>query len=197
MSGRTDERRPEPPRQRLWPSAVPDVAAEPDAAPPGSPPGPADDVAHRQFEAALIGGNPREVRRAAAALSAVSLADAAGILLVIERTEPENYERTALQWLARLAGETPRSDLRAMARAADALAALPSRTAARAELACICHDLSLPDAAGVFARDHERFAQERERLEHDAPPPRAPEPEASAGSATSGPDQPRELVEAR
>jgi len=178
-----------PPRQPVWPASDPDAVA-----PPVPPPGPGDDLAHRQFKAALVGGNPREVRRAAAALSAVSLADAAGILLVIERTEPENYERTALQWLARLAGEASHSDLRTMARAAEALATLPSRTAARAELACICHDLSLPEAAGVFARDHERFAQQRERLErHTLPSPGA---RPSTAGVAAGPDLPRELVQA-
>lgn len=192
MSGTTDERRPTPPGQRIWPTSAPVAASDPDAA---APPGPGDDLAHRQFEATLISGNPREVRRAAAALAAVSLADAAGILLVIERTEPENYERTALQWLARLAGEAPQCELRTMARVAEALAALPSRTAARAELACICHDLSLPEAAAVFARDHERFAQERERLERHTPP--SPVPTPPAGSVTAGLDEPRELARAR
>jgi hypothetical protein len=189
MSGTTDDRGLMPPRQPVWP------VSDFDAAPPVPPPASDDDLARRQFSAALLGGNPREVRRAAAALSAVSLADAAGILLVIERTEPENYERTALQWLARLAGEASQSDLRTMARAAEALATLPSRTAARAELACICHDLSLPEAAGVFARDHERFAQQRERLErHTLPSPGA---RPSTAGVAAGPDLPRELVQAR
>jgi len=189
MSGMSDDRRPMPPRPTVWPASARDAAAVP--VPPLEP---GEDFAHREFEVALAGGNPREVRRAAAALSVVSLADAAGILLVIERTEPENYERTALRWLAQLAGEAPRSDLQTVARAAEALAALPSRAAARAELACICHDLALPEAAGVFARDHERFAQEREQLEHHART--VPGPVPSAGGDEAGPDQPRELVQA-
>jgi hypothetical protein len=82
-----------------------------------------------------------------------------------------------------------------MARAAEALATLPSRTAARAELACICHDLSLPEAAGVFARDHERFAQQLEQLERDTLP--SPGPRPSTAGVAAGPDLPRELVQAQ
>jgi len=58
------------------------------------------------------------VRAAAAALPRIGLAEAAAILLVIERTEPENYEHTALRWLARLAAEGPDVGLTAIAHAA-------------------------------------------------------------------------------
>jgi hypothetical protein len=160
-----------------------------------SDPDPGEEVAYRQFQAALVGGNPREVRRAAAALPRLSLADDAAILLVIERTEPENYERTALRWLARLAGEAPHGDLRTTARAAVALAALPSRPAARAELAGICHQLGLHEAAEVFARDHEEFARERARLgpRGESRPP-GPVPARQTGA---GPNPPPELARVR
>ena len=185
MPGTTDDRRPTPARgtaagSHRW--VPPPLTPE-----PADVPEPGEALAQQRFQAALVGGNPREVRRAAAALSRLSLADAAAILLVIEGTEPENYERAALQWLARLAAEAPHGDLPTIARAAVALAVLPSQPLARAELAGVCLHLSVPEAAEVFARDHYRFVRERERTHSQDPlPPAAP------GDAR--PDQPWELV---
>ena len=110
--------------------------------------------AARRFQRALAIGNPRLVRAAAAELPDIGLAEAAAILLVIERTEPENYEHTALRWLAKLATEGPHVDLSSVAHAATALEALPHEPAARATLAQICTTAGLPEAASVFAGDH-------------------------------------------
>jgi hypothetical protein len=110
--------------------------------------------AARRFQRALAIGNPRLVRAAAAELPDIGLAEAAAILLVIERTEPENYEHTALRWLAKLATDGPRVDLSGVAHAATALEALPHEPAARATLAEICTTMRLPEAASVFASDH-------------------------------------------
>ena len=108
----------------------------------------------RRFQRALAIGNPRLVRAAAAELPDISLAEAAAILLVIERTEPENYEHTALRWLARLATEAAHVDLSGVAQAATALQALPHAPAARATLAAICTTAGLADAARAFVSDH-------------------------------------------
>jgi hypothetical protein len=110
--------------------------------------------AARRFQRALAIGNPRLVRAAAAELPDIGLAEAAAILLVIERTEPENYEHTALRWLAKLATEAPHVDLSGLAHAATALEALPHEPAARATLAEICTTAGLPEAASVFASEH-------------------------------------------
>jgi hypothetical protein len=110
--------------------------------------------AARRFQRALAIGNPRLVRATAAELPHIGLAEAAAIMLVIERTEPENYEHTALRWLAKLATEGPHVDLSSVAHAATALEALPHEPAARATLAQICTTAGLPEASGVFASDH-------------------------------------------
>jgi hypothetical protein len=110
--------------------------------------------AARRFRRALASGNPRLVRSAAAELPAIGIAEAAAILLVIERTEPENFERTALLWLAKLTTEGPHVDLSGVAQAAIALEALPREPAARATLAEVCRTAGLPEVASVFAVDH-------------------------------------------
>ncbi len=110
--------------------------------------------AARRFRRALASGNPRLVRSAAAELPVIGIAEAAAILLVIERTEPENFERTALRWLARLTTEGPQVDLSGVAQAAIALEALPHQPAARATLAEVCRTAGLPEVAPVFALDH-------------------------------------------
>jgi hypothetical protein len=51
-------------------------------------------------------------------LPRIGVAEAAAILLVIERAEPEKYERTALRWLAKLATESREVDLAGLAQAA-------------------------------------------------------------------------------
>lgn len=114
------------------------------------------DSASQRFQRALASGNPRLVRAAAAELPHIGLSEAAAILLVIERTEPENYERTALRWLARLATEAPLADLLTVAHVAAALNALPYRPAARADLAKACRQADLPDVAAIFAIDDHR-----------------------------------------
>ena len=118
-----------------------------------------DDLdASQRFQRALATDNPRLVRSAAADLPSVGIAEAAAMLLVIERTEPDNYERTALGWLAKLATEAPDIDLLGLARAAWALNALPvQQLAARAALVDVCRDAGVPAAAAAF-NSRRRFA---------------------------------------
>ena len=110
----------------------------------------------QRFQQALASGNPRSVRSAAAELPDIGIAEAAAILLVIERTEPENYDSAALRWLAKLATAGRDVDLNGVARAAAALEALPHELAARATLAEVCRNAGLPDAASVFTCDRGR-----------------------------------------
>jgi hypothetical protein len=103
----------------------------------------------RDNQRALQIGNPMLVRAAAAELPRIGLADAAAILLIIERAEPERYERTAVRWLAKLATEAD-VDLAGIGAAAIALEALPQEPGARGQLAEVCRNAGLPDAATVF-----------------------------------------------
>jgi hypothetical protein len=109
--------------------------------------------ASQRFRRALAEGNPRQVRAAAAELPDIGVAEAAAILLVIERTEPENYELTALQWLAKLATEGHEVGLKDLAQAATALEALPHEPSVRAALAEVCLQAGLPEVASVFDAD--------------------------------------------
>jgi len=112
------------------------------------------DTAIQRFRHALATGNPRLVRAAAAQLPHIGLAEAAAILLVIEQTEPDNYDQTALRWLATLATEARHLDLPTIAGIADALNALPHQPPARADLARLCNHARLPHVAAIFAPDH-------------------------------------------
>jgi hypothetical protein len=108
---------------------------------------------HPRFRRSLDGGSMLVIRAAAADLPRIGLAEAAAILLAIERLESENYERAAPRWLTKLCEERNSSlDLLGIAQAAAALDALPSRRpAARATLAAVCERAGLRDAARVFA----------------------------------------------
>lgn len=107
---------------------------------------------YTRFRRAVDGGNMLIIRAAAAELPRIGVEHAAAMLLVIERSEPANYERAALRWLAMLCQERgSRIDLLGVAQAAAALAALPSRRpAACAALAAACERAGLQDAARVF-----------------------------------------------
>src|SRR5215208_4558910 len=79
-----------------------------------------------RFQRALTTGNLTLVRAAAAELPRIGVAEAAAMLLVIERADPETYPRAALRWLAMLCEERQSSiDLLGVAQAAAALDALP------------------------------------------------------------------------
>jgi hypothetical protein len=110
-----------------------------------------EQIALQRFHHALATANPRLMRSVAAELPSIGIAEAAAMLLVIERTEPDRYESTALHWLARLATEADRIDLPSLARAAEALDALPRQPTARATLADVCRDAGVPEAAAAFA----------------------------------------------
>lgn len=135
-------------------------------APRSDPPAVVDDdqiAASQRFQRALAIGNPRLVRSAAAELPDIGIAEASAILLVIEQTEPENYERTALRWLAQLSTEAGDVRLGDVAHAAMALDALPRQPVARTILANVCRRAGLPEAASVFAATPRRVGAASER----------------------------------
>jgi hypothetical protein len=105
---------------------------------------------YQRFQRAVRTGNPLLVRTAAAELPRIGIPEAAMMLLVVLRAEPDKYERMALRWLAKLSTEAVELDLVGLAQAATALAALPAEPGARAVLAEVCRDAGLPDAARVF-----------------------------------------------
>ena len=108
---------------------------------------------YTRFRRSLDGGSMLIIRAAAAELPRIGVAEAAAILLAIERLEPENYERAARRWLAKLCEERNSGlDLLGVAQAAAAVDALPSqRPASCAALAAVCERAGLKDVARVFA----------------------------------------------
>src|SRR3712207_5673557 len=83
---------------------------------------------YARFQRALTTGNLNVIRAAAAELPRIGVAEAAAMLLAIERTEPAQYERAAIRWLGRLCLEQrTRVDLEDLSRAAAALDALPAQ----------------------------------------------------------------------
>jgi hypothetical protein len=106
---------------------------------------------YARFQRALTTGNLNVVRAAAAELPRIGVAEAAAILLVILRAEPEQYERAAVRWLGRLCLERKRVELEDLSRAAAALLALPERPeTARPQLAEVCRRAGQHQAAAVF-----------------------------------------------
>ena len=106
---------------------------------------------YARFQRALATGNMTLVRTAAAELPRIGVAEAAAMLLVIQRADPGQYERAAIRWLGRLCLERTRIDLADLSEAAAALDALPADPArARPLLAEVCRRAGQPQAASVF-----------------------------------------------
>jgi hypothetical protein len=108
---------------------------------------------YARFQRALATGNLDVVRAAAAELPRIGVAEAAAMLLVILRSEPDQYERAAVRWLGRLCLERKRVGLEDLGSAAAALLALPRQPhAARSLLAEVCSRAGQEQAAAVFRR---------------------------------------------
>jgi hypothetical protein len=106
---------------------------------------------YARFQRALATGNLTLVRTAAAELPRIGVAEAAAMLLVIERADPGQYERAAIRWLGRLCLERTEVDLDDLSRAAAALDVLPEDPeSARPLLAEVCRRAGQPQAASVF-----------------------------------------------
>ena len=108
---------------------------------------------YARFQRALRTGNLTLIRAAAAELPRIGLAEAAAMLLVILRKDPQQYERAAVRWLGRLCLERSRVGLEDLSRAAAALHSLPERPeAALLQLADVCRRAGQRQAADVFSR---------------------------------------------
>jgi hypothetical protein len=106
---------------------------------------------YARFRRALATGNLTLIRATAAELPRIGVAEAAAMLLAIERADPEQYERAAIRWLGRLCLERTHVDLEDLSRAAAALDALPEDPAvARPLLAEVCRRAGQEQAAAVF-----------------------------------------------
>ena len=106
---------------------------------------------YARFQRALATGNLTLIRTAAAELPRIGVAEAAAMLLVIERADPEQDERAAIRWLGRLCLERTHVDLEDLSRAAAALDVLPEDPdAARPLLAEVCRRAGQAQAAAVF-----------------------------------------------
>jgi hypothetical protein len=108
---------------------------------------------YARFQRALRTGNLVLIRAAAAELPRIGVAEAAAMLLVILRKDPQQYERAAVRWLGRLCLERGRIGLDDLSRAAAALDSLPDRPeAALRQLADVCRRAGQGQAADVFSR---------------------------------------------
>jgi hypothetical protein len=97
---------------------------------------------YARFKRALKTGNEALVTAAALELPRIALEDALRICLILRSGDPDRYERAAVRWLGRFALEAPQVTIDDLRQAADALAALPQRTAdamERLQRLCLAH----------------------------------------------------------
>ncbi|MDA0185800.1 hypothetical protein OJ997_36185 [Solirubrobacter phytolaccae] len=91
----------------------------------------ADGSSYARLRRAIQTGNLAIIHTTAAELGHISLRDALGILLVIEREAEERFDAAAVRWAGRLALETPDLELAELAGALESLEALPNEHAQR------------------------------------------------------------------
>jgi hypothetical protein len=84
---------------------------------------------YARFRRALATGNEALVTAAALELPRIALDDALRICLVLRGGDPDRYERAAVRWLGRFALEARDVTIDDLRLAANALDALPDRTA--------------------------------------------------------------------
>jgi hypothetical protein len=94
-----------------------------------------DGSAHTRLRRAIAAGSVPLIRVAAAELGYITLPDALGIVLVIERAAEERFDAFAVRWAGRLALETPDLTLAELAGALHSLDALPEEHAQRSLIA--------------------------------------------------------------
>ena len=91
----------------------------------------ADGSAYTRLRRAIQTGNLAIIHASAAELGYISLRDALGILLVIEREAEERFDAAAIRLAGRLALEVPDLVLTELAGALESLEALPDEHAQR------------------------------------------------------------------
>jgi hypothetical protein len=104
-----------------------------------------DGSPYARFRRALKTGNAALVTAAALELPQVALDDALRICLVFRDGNPDRYERAAVRWLGRFALEARNVTIDDLLSAANALDALPDRTAdamERLQRICVKHGLA-------------------------------------------------------
>ena len=94
--------------------------------------------AYARFRRALKTGNMAIIRTAAGELPHVDLGDALAVCLVIQKAEPERFERAALRWVARFCVECREATLAEIQSAAWAFDNLADDPAALATLQRLC-----------------------------------------------------------
>jgi hypothetical protein len=82
---------------------------------------------------AIAAGNLKLIRQAALEVPVVPLADAARIMAVIARVEPQHFEAAALRWVGRLVTEHPSLTLDDLQQTVAALTDMRRSTAAAVE----------------------------------------------------------------
>ncbi len=104
-----------------------------------------DGSPYARFRRALDAGNELLVLAAARELPRVGLEDALRICLLIRGGDPGRYERAAVRWLGRFALEARGvtiEDIRAAARALDALPDQPVAAMERLQALCIARGVA-------------------------------------------------------
>jgi hypothetical protein len=102
---------------------------------------------YARFRRALRIGRLSMVYAAAAELPQVDLDDALAITLLIERQDPERYERAVVRWLARLCLEVPTVGIEDLRGGLLAFEAMPDNPAgARQALSDLCRRHGLTGA---------------------------------------------------
>jgi len=104
-----------------------------------------DGTPYARFRRALETGNAALVTAAALELPQIALDDALRVCLVFRDGNPDRYERAAVRWLGRFALEARDVTIDEIRSAADALDALPDRTAdamERLQRLCTRHGLA-------------------------------------------------------
>ena len=104
---------------------------------------------YARFRRALSTGNAHIAWAAATELEHIDLQDALELVLLV--VGDRRHSAAATRWLGRLCLEAPGVTLARVQLAANALAGLPDRIAARA-LADVCAELGLPRAAAATQR---------------------------------------------
>jgi hypothetical protein len=107
-------------------------------------PGRSQSIPRPQVLLALDRGDLAWLRRHAAELAPIGLADALQICLIVRDREPERYEEAAVRWVGRFALEAPRASVEDVRLAAQALEELPvDPETAMQQLAVLCRRHSL------------------------------------------------------
>jgi hypothetical protein len=104
-----------------------------------------DGSPYARFRRALETGNEQLVIAAALELPRIALDDALRICLVLRGGDSTRYDRAAVRWLGRFALEARGVTIEEVRLAADALDALPERTAEAMETLqrlCITHNVA-------------------------------------------------------